>query len=108
MKRKDTSKLLNEWKSFLNESPEDVPNSGMLDREALAKFDKFPDPVEIDESLKSIMSSLFEMGLEQKDVDQIIDQIKMLSPKSIDQLDNEFGSEAFGGNLEEDPHLSER
>jgi hypothetical protein len=103
MKRKETSKLLNEWKSFLNESPE----TAMLDREALAKFDKFPDPAEIDESLKSIMSSLFEMGLEQKDVDQIIDQIKMLSPNSIDQLNDEFSSEAFGGNLEEDPHLSE-
>ena len=54
------------------------------------------------------MSSLFEMGLEQKDVDQIIDQIKMLSPNSIDQLNDEFSSEAFGGNLEEDPHLAER
>lgn len=108
MRRKDTSKLLNEWKSFLNESPEDIPNSPMLDREALAKFDRFPDPVEIDESLKSIMGSLFELGLEQKDVDQVIDQIKTLAPKTIDKLDDEFNSEAFGGDLEEDPHLSER
>ena len=108
MKRKETSKLLNEWKSFLNESPEDVPSSTMLDKEALANFDSFPDSAEINESLKSIMSSLFEMGLKQKDVDQIIDQIKMLSPKSIDQLDDEFSSEAFSDNLEEDPHLTER
>ena len=108
MKRKDTSKLLNEWKSFLNESPKDVPSTDMLDREALSKFNRLPDPAEIDESLKSIISSLFEMGLEQEDVDQVIDQIKMLSPKSIDQLDNEFSSEAFDGDLEEDPHLSER
>ena len=108
MKRKDTSKLLNEWKSFLNESSEDIPNSPMLDREALAKFDRFPDPAEINESLKSIMSSLFEMGLEQEDVDQIIDQIKTLAPKTIDKLDDEFNSEAFGGSLEEDPHLAER
>ena len=100
MKREDTSRLLNEWKSFLNESK--------LDTDALQKFERLPDPSEIDESIKSIISSLFEMGLKQEDVDDVVEHIKELSPESIEQLDDEFSTEAFGGDLEDDEHLSER
>lgn len=100
MKREDTSRLLNEWKSFLNESK--------LDTDALQKFERLPDPSEIDESIKSIISSLFEMGLKQEDVDDVVEYIKELSPESIEQLDDEFSTEAFGGDLEDDEHLSER
>ncbi len=71
MKRQDTSRLLNEWKSFLNESK--------LDTDALQKFERLPDPSEIDESIKSIISSLFEMGLKQEDVDDVVEHIKELS-----------------------------
>ncbi len=100
MKREDTSRLLNEWKSFLNESK--------LDTDALQKFERLPDPSEIDESIKSIISSLFEMGLKQEDVDDVVEHIKELSPESIEKLDDEFSTEAFGGDLEDDEHLSER
>lgn len=100
MKRKDTSKLLNEWKSFLNES--------QLDTDALNNFERLPSSREIDESIKSIISSLYEMGLDQKDVDDVVSHIKELSPESIEQLDDEFSSEAFGGDLEDDEDLSER
>jgi len=102
MKRKDTSKLLKEWKSFLNENQED-----QIDQEFIQNTPRLPDDRSMNDSMESIKASLFDLGLKEEDIDSTLEQIKMLSPKSVEELDDEFNEEALS-SLEDDEHLSER
>lgn len=109
MKRKDTSKLLNEWKSFLNESQIDnefIDSLSYEDRNALNADSGF----EVNEDGKAIFSALHTMGLKDEDIVVILNMMSKLTPGSIAKLVEEFEEEAFGDyeELEQDPDLSER
>ena len=109
MKRKDTSKLLNEWKSFLNESQIDnefIDSLSYEDRNALNADSGF----EVSEDGEAIFSALHAMGLKDKDIVDILNMMSKLSPESIAELAEEFEEEVFGNyeELEQDPDLSER
>lgn len=109
MKRKETSKLLNEWKSFLNES--------QLDTDALENFDDanalnatYEEASEVNEDKRAIFDALHSMGLDDKDIIDVLNMMSGMPPGSIAELAEEFEAEAFGSRegLEEDPDLSER
>jgi hypothetical protein len=109
MKRKETSKLLNEWKSFLNES--------QLDTDALENFDDanalnttYEEAREADEDKEAIFSALSEMGLDEKNISDILNMLSGMKSSSIAELAEEFDEQAFGSReeLEKDTHLSER
>tara|TARA_B100000927_G_scaffold270105_1_gene245999 strand:+ start:12086 stop:12415 length:330 start_codon:yes stop_codon:yes gene_type:complete len=109
MKRKDTSKLLNEWKSFLNESQIDnefIDNLSDENRNALNS----PSAREVNEDKEAIFSALHEMGLEDKDILEVLNMMSGMSPGSIAKLAEDFDEESFGSRegLEQDPDLSER
>ncbi len=109
MRRQDTSKLLNEWKSFLNESQIDdefIDNLSDEDRNALNS----PSTREVNEDKEAIFSALHEMGLDDKDIVDVLNMMSGMPPGSIAELAEEFEAEAFGSRegLEEDPDLSER
>jgi len=109
MKRKETSKLLNEWKSFLNES--------QLDTDALENFDDanalnatYKEASEVNEDKEAIFSALSEMGLDEKNISDILNMLSGMNASSIAELAEEFDEQAFGSReeLEKDMHLSER
>ena len=75
MKRKDTSKLLNEWKNFLNEVESGEPQ---------IDFGSYGDPRSVNEDIESILSSMSEeIGLAP---DQIALVLEKLSGMSADQI----------------------
>ena len=109
MKRKDTSKLLNEWKNFLNESQIDNEFIDSLpdeDRNAL----NVASDNEVNEDKEAIFSALYEMGLKEKEISNILNMLSGMTAVNIAKLAEEFDEEAFGSRagLEEDPDLSER
>ena len=102
MKRKDTSKLLNEWKKD-NEFIDSLPDE---DRNAL----NVVSDNEVNEDKEAIFSALHEMGLDDKDILEVLNMMSGMSPGSIAKLAEDFDEEAFGSRegLEQDPDLSER
>ena len=109
MKRKETSKLLNEWKSFLNES--------QLDADALENFDDanalnapYEEPRGVDEDKEAIFWALSQMGLNEKNISDVLNMLSGMKSSSIAELAEEFDEQAFGNHeeLEKDIHLSER
>ena len=109
MKRKDTSRLLNEWKSFLNESQIDNEFIDSLPDEDRNALNVVSDK-EVNEDKKAIFSALNQMGLDDKDILEVLNMLSGMSPGSIAKLAEDFEEEAFAirDNLEEDPDLSER
>ena len=67
MKRKDTSRLLNEWKSFLNESKIDKEFINSLSDEDRNALNVVSDN-EVNEDKRAIFSALHVMGLDDKDI----------------------------------------
>jgi len=109
MKRKDTSKLLNEWKSFLNESQIDnefIDNLSDEDRNALNS----PSAREENKDKESVYTALYEMGLADEDILNVLNMMSGLPPGKIAELAEFFEEAAFGNreSLEQDPDLSER
>ena len=109
MKRKDTSRLLNEWKSFLNESKIDKEFINSLSDEDRNALNVVSDN-EVNEDKRAIFSALHVMGLDDKDIVDVLNMMSKMSPGSIAKLAEEFEEEAFGDyeELEQDPDLSER
>tara|TARA_B100001063_G_C16704640_1_gene524500 strand:- start:898 stop:1227 length:330 start_codon:yes stop_codon:yes gene_type:complete len=109
MKRKDTRKLLNEWKNFLNESQIDNEFIDSLpdeDRNALNVVSNN----EVNEDKEAIFSALHEMGLDDKDILEVLNMLSGMPPESIAKLAEDFEEEAFTSRngLGADPDLSER
>ena len=99
MKRKDTSKLLNEWKSFLNEVESGEPEMD---------FDSYEDPRGVNEDIESILNSMAEeIGLAPDQITAVLDKLSKLPAEKIAAAAEYHNARAFSGEpLEHDEDLS--
>ena len=99
MKRKDTSKLLNEWKNFLNEV-----ESG----ESKMDLSSYEDPRGVNEDIEDILSSMSEeIGLVPDQITAVLDKLSKLSAEQIAAAAEYHNARAFSGEpLEHDEDLS--
>tara|TARA_Y100000592_G_scaffold74335_1_gene115898 strand:- start:1536 stop:1868 length:333 start_codon:yes stop_codon:yes gene_type:complete len=105
MKRKDTSKLLNEWKNFLNE----VENSGIEQSQSPdIDFSSYEDPRGVNEDIKDILSSMSEeIGLVPDQITAVLDKLSKLSAEQIAAAAEYHNARAFSSEpLEHDEDLS--
>ena len=105
MRRKDTSKLLNEWKSFLNEV-----ESSEIDQEQSPDIDlsSYEDPMSVSEDIEDILSSMSEeIGLAPDQVTAVLDKLSKLSNEQIAAAAEYHNQRAFGSEpLERDEDLA--
>ena len=106
MKRKDTSRLLNEWKSFLNEVDKNeiqqLPELDSDSFEARSVNEDF-------ETIAAAINVLYDdAGLVTSELNSILNNLRGKSPSEIARIADRYNQGAFDSNLEEDPHLSER
>ena len=110
MQRKDTSKLLNEWKSFLNEvDNNDIQQRSELDFDSLKNSNIASSVNEDFETIAAAINVLYDdAGLVTSELNSILNNLRGKSPSEIERIADRYNQKAFGGDLEEDPHLSER
>ena len=101
MKRKDTSKLLNEWKNFLNEV-----ESGEPEMDFSSYGDE--DPISVNEDIESIINSMAEeIGLAPDQITAVLDKLSKLPAEKIAAAAEYHNARAFSGEpLEHDEDLS--
>ena len=99
MKRKDTSKLLNEWKSFLNEVESGEPEMD---------FSSYEDPRGVNEDIESILSSMSEeIGLAPDQISLVLEKLSGMSADQIAAAAKYHNERAFSSEpLEHDEDLS--
>ena len=109
MKRKDTSILLNEWKSFLNESQLDTEFIDSLsdeDRNALNNNNSR----EVNKDIETILGAMEdEIGLTPEQINAVLNKIKNLSAATISAAAEYHNERAYGSDdepLEYDKDLS--
>tara|TARA_B100001059_G_scaffold91471_1_gene90386 strand:+ start:542 stop:877 length:336 start_codon:yes stop_codon:yes gene_type:complete len=110
MKRKETSKLLNEWKSFLSENDEnnEIQQRPGLDSDSLKNSNIASSVNEDFETIAAAINVLYDdAGLVTSELNAILNDLRTKSPEEISRIADRYNQKAFGGNLEEDPHLSE-
>ena len=110
MKRKDTSKLLSEWKSFLNEvDKNEIQQLPELDSDSFEDSNVSRSVNEDFETIAAAINVLYDdAGLVTSELNSILNNLRVKSPSEIARIADRYNQKAFDSNLEEDPHLSER
>ena len=99
MKRKETSKLLNEWKSFLNEVESGEPEMDLS---------SYEDPRGVNEDIESILNSMAEeIGLAPDQIALVLEKLSNMSADKIAAVAEYHNARAFSNEpLENDKNLS--
>ena len=107
MKRKDTSKLLNEWKNFLNEvennEMELSPDTGFdVDKNREVRQDSLSE----NEDFETIIGIMFEKGKSSEEIHAEIQRLAQKSPEEIAAIAQNTNDSFYEDSLEDDEHLS--
>ncbi len=103
MKRKDTSKFLNEWKSFLSEA-----ENSELDQSSEIDLSSHEDPRDVNLDIETIIGAMEEeIGLTPDQIALVLDKVSKLSAEQISAAAEYHNARAFSGEpLEHDEDLS--
>ena len=103
MKRKDTSKLLNEWKNFLNEV-----ESSDLDQSSEMDYSSYEKPKDVNLDVKTILGAMEEeIGLTPDQITAVLNKVSKLSADQISAAAEYHNERAFGSDpLEHDEDLA--
>ena len=101
MKRKETSKLLNEWKNFLNE----VENNEMVEMPTMDSQNNLN--LSVNEDLETIVGVMFEKGMEAEEIHAALQRLSQLTPEDIAAKAQEYNDSFYPAPLEKDEELSQ-
>ena len=109
MKRKDTSRLLNEWKNFLNEAERNE-----MEKSPSMNFD-FDKNREVDQSdldlsgsedFETIIGIMFEKGKSAEEIQSELQRLAQKSPEEISLIAKNINDSFYEDPLENDEDLS--